>query len=414
MDILSEWGFQSLVKRIQDGVFVIKDSKIVYANSILSLLLGYPNEEIIGKDFSVFIADEDREMVQENYRKRLNGLTIPSEYTFKIMRKDGILKTVSLQVGIVEGTNDTVGTIKDITHMEETINEIERLKNNLEQIIRKLPDIYYRTDMNGILLRLSPSVTGILGYDTSEVLGTPITDYYVNSDERAEIIKNIFEARGETVRVEAPLLHKDGHEVWFSTNAYLLMDELGNPVGIEGLARDDTRRKKLEEELRLLSITDPLTGLFNRRHIFERAEEEFERAKRYSRIFSIMTLDLDHFKNINDTCGHIEGDRALKEFSKICRESMRGNDLPGRIGGEEFMIVLPETGEKDARQVAERIRKSSEEYAFVCKEQRIPVLVSIGISTWKENMQNFEEMRFQSDRALYTAKNNGRNQIVIL
>ncbi len=256
MDLQSNWDFQAIVKQVQDGVFIVEDGVIIYANENLSKILGYPENEIIGYPFTKFVAESDKELLKTNHEKRFRGEDVLSEYHFRILKKDNTEKTVSLQVGFYSGKKNVIGTLKDISRIEETIHEIEQLKGTLEQIIRKLPDIYYRTDMQGRIVRLSPSVTDILGYQLEDGLGEPITKFYENAQDRSEIIHSILAAKGDVVRVEAPLLHKDGHKVWFTTNAYLVMDDDGNPVGIEGLARDDTARKKLED--RLQTQTDEL------------------------------------------------------------------------------------------------------------------------------------------------------------
>ena len=295
MDIQLDWGFQSLVDQLQDGVFLIEDGRLNYVNDILCEMLGYPREELIGSHFPEFIAEADRDRVIETHRRRLDGENVPSSYRFRILRKDGVETNVSLQVGFTPGGRTVVGTVKDLSQLEETLSEMERLKTALEQIVLKLPDIYYRTDMQGKLVRLSPSVQDILGYPPSEVLGRPITDFYVNGQERIQIVKKILEAKGDVVRVEAPLLHRDGREVWFCTNAYLVLDENNQPIGIEGLARDDTHRKQLEDRLqkrtleleksrndilRLTDFTREINESTDMEHIVDRilkfATEEFQ------------------------------------------------------------------------------------------------------------------------------------------
>lgn len=249
MDFLINKGFQSIVRQIQDGLFLIQNERIIYANAVLCNILNYSESEILGKKFDSFVSESDRHMVRSNHERRIRGEKIAGDYEFRILRKDGSERKVSLHVGFTPDNKTIIGTIKDLSQIDETVKQMEFLKQNLEQIIRKLPDIYYRTDMQGILVRLSPSVKDILGYEIEEALGNPITNYYVNSGDRTAIVQKIFEAKGDVVRVEAPLVHKNGKLVWFSTNAYLVYDNNGAPLGIEGLARDDTVRKNLETVL---------------------------------------------------------------------------------------------------------------------------------------------------------------------
>ena len=158
------------------------------------------------------------------------------------------------------------------------------------------------------------------------------------------------------------------------------------------------KNKKLEEYNKS-SITDPLTGLYNRREFDNRIKVETERAERYSRSLSIMSMDLDHFKQWNDTYGHLEGDRLLKEFSDIIRKSIRNTDIPFRVGGDEFMILLPETDIVQARNTAHRISKLVKSSNF---DEKVKVAASIGLAEYKlEPIQDFQK---RVDKALYKAK----------
>jgi diguanylate cyclase (GGDEF)-like protein len=158
------------------------------------------------------------------------------------------------------------------------------------------------------------------------------------------------------------------------------------------------KNKKLEE-FNKSSITDPLTGLYNRREFDNRIKVETERAERYSRSLSIMSMDLDNFKQWNDTYGHLEGDRLLKEFSNIIRKSIRSTDIPFRVGGDEFMILLPETGIVQARNTAHRISKLVKSSNF---DEKVKVAASIGLAEYKlEPIQDFQK---RVDKALYKAK----------
>lgn len=407
-------NFQVLLDRMQEGVLILENGRIVYANEPFARITGHSPEALLGQELVSIVHPDDVPLVRERHENRLVGVSEPEFSIIRTISAKGDVKSLSLHMAFLEGSHRLIVTAKDLSRNQEAEQEAESLKRELEHIIRKLPDIYYRTDMQGRLVRLSPSITGILGYEIHEVIGTPITDYYVNSKDREKIVKAVMDGRGEVIHVEAPLLHKNGDPVWFSTNAYLVMDPNGNPVGIEGLARDDSARKALENKLIEFSTIDPLTGLNNRRYLFERAEQEYKRSSRYGSPLSIMIMDLDHFKVINDTCGHHEGDRALQVFTSICKEMTRTTDLLGRIGGEEFMMILPETELDKAMQVAERIRLACENTVFSCDSGSLPIHVSIGIASRKNETLSLEEMRIQADRALYRAKEQGRNQVAVL
>jgi len=172
-------------------------------------------------------------------------------------------------------------------------------------------------------------------------------------------------------------------------------------------------RARLFQEVQSLALTDPLTDLQNRRSIFELGRIEFSRAERMDRLFSCMMLDLDHFKQVNDDHGHQIGDQVLHEFAMRCQNSVREIDLVGRYGGEELIILLPETDRDTAVQVAERLRACIAEKPFHIQDINIDLTVSIGVATKDENTNHLEALIARADQALYIAKHKGRNRVAI-
>lgn len=181
-------------------------------------------------------------------------------------------------------------------------------------------------------------------------------------------------------------------------------------------ALDLQRIYVLEQE----NITDPLTGLFNRRYLDRRIVEEFQRAMRFEQPFSVFLLDIDHFKIVNDTYGHQIGDMVLKKLSHLITESVREVDVAIRYGGEEIMVILPNTRIENAFELAERLRRQIEETIMVAADPRkgqpvIYLTVSIGVSEYlfSDGWDNAQKVLQRADIALYQAKGQGRNRVVI-
>ena len=172
-------------------------------------------------------------------------------------------------------------------------------------------------------------------------------------------------------------------------------------------------RARLFQEVQSLALTDHLTGLQNRRSLFELGRVEFARAHRMNRPFCCMMLDLDHFKQINDKYGHPVGDQVLKEFARRCKSSVREIDLVGRYGGEELVILLPETDRKTSVLVAERLRASIAATPITVADLEIPVTVSIGVATKDEHTTHLEALMARADQAMYIAKHKGRNRVAM-
>lgn len=169
-----------------------------------------------------------------------------------------------------------------------------------------------------------------------------------------------------------------------------------------------------EEQYHHQSITDALTGISNRRHILEQGTKAFFCAQRYNLPLSLLMIDIDHFKVINDTYGHSIGDRAICKLTNICRRLVREMDLTGRVGGEEFVIVLPDTLLDGAINLAERLRQTIEDEQIQAEDHSyFTMTISIGVATYNDNLNNFENMLSQADTALYKAKQMGRNRVVV-
>ncbi len=171
------------------------------------------------------------------------------------------------------------------------------------------------------------------------------------------------------------------------------------------------RQRKLTRVLELQAHTDALTGLANRRRFIEIAEAELVRSRRYDAPLSLLMLDIDHFKEVNDAHGHRAGDRVLQQLARTCLEVLRNVDVVGRVGGEEFAILLPETAMPGAVDVAERLREAVE-MAKVAREEGVPlrITVSIGVATLA-GLENLDTLMSQADYALYDAKHRGRNRV---
>jgi diguanylate cyclase (GGDEF)-like protein len=171
---------------------------------------------------------------------------------------------------------------------------------------------------------------------------------------------------------------------------------------------------RLYEDARNLADRDPLTGFYNHRFLHERLGEEVVRAQRARRPLSVLMLDLDDFKLVNDTFGHLFGDRVLTWTAELIRSTLRGSDIPARYGGDEFAIILPETDHEEARRAAERILEAFRERAFV-GEQRgpVPISASIGVASYPQHGRTPTELIAAADRALYTVKRDGGHDAAV-
>lgn len=193
-----------------------------------------------------------------------------------------------------------------------------------------------------------------------------------------------------------------------------VMDEKGALIGEILDVVDMTPEKDFREQLRMLSITDPLTGLHNRRYITQRVTEEFHESKRYGRDLSLMIIDIDDFKKINDTYGHPAGDEVLRQLATVLERERRKSDVVGRYGGEEFVVIMPHTKKQEAAVMAERLRKKIKTHEFSAGPEKSSLTISIGVSSLTENIYDVDDLLKIADKALYQAKGEGKNKVVVL
>jgi diguanylate cyclase (GGDEF)-like protein len=202
---------------------------------------------------------------------------------------------------------------------------------------------------------------------------------------------------------------------------YFLLTENQRLVGEltrlnEGLERTVDERtselKEANERLSKLAMTDPLTKVLNRRAFFARFTEEVERSRRYSRSLVVVMLDVDRFKEFNDMEGHLRGDEALKRIAATLQNSLRKTDILGRYGGEEFILLMPETSLPNAIETCERLRQGIEDLEFQGKDEPAYLTISIGVAAYPDQGNSVESLTEAADQALYQAKNEGRNRVV--
>lgn len=179
------------------------------------------------------------------------------------------------------------------------------------------------------------------------------------------------------------------------------------------LEEEVAQRRKLEEELRRLATVDQLTAVFTRRHFFELARREIDRRARSGQPIGVLVVDIDHFKAINDGRGHAGGDAALAHFGALLRDSVRQVDIVGRIGGEEFAVILPGAGPERAAAIAERLRQVVETTPVPLDGEPLRLTVSIGVTSFADGDDVIEKALARADEALYRAKREGRNRVVV-
>jgi len=413
-ETLSKELLIALIDHLQDAVFAIRDGRFIFINRQLAAIFGYPEEELLKRPITDFIYEEDREMVLERYRARQRGENVASVYDFRINNGAGQVHNVRMRAGILHANQQviSVGSLQDITDQIHTMSALAESRADIQSILNNMPDVFYRTDMNGVITLISPSCEEALGYSAEEMQGQPMARFYCNPEDRERVLSELRENQGKAHQVEACMRHRDGSQRWISTNAYIRYGADHQPIGVEGIARDITGKKEREERLAELGRIDDLTGLLNRRSFLESAENQLQIAHRYGRELSVIMIDLDWFKSINDRFGHEAGDQALVFFAEACREVFRKTDILGRMGGEEFAILVPETDQAPAREMVNRLQRRLKEQPFRYHEHEVPFTLSAGLASLENKKQTLGDLLNRADKLLYEAKRQGRDRIV--
>lgn len=263
---------------------------------------------------------------------------------------------------------------------------------------------------DGRIRFLNPAAGRQFELDPSRAGDHNAIEFYADPSVRREFVDRLH-ANGRVQRFETRMRSARGTVFWAELTATQLTYE-GEACAFVAIT-DISARKDVERSLRHLAETDPLTGLWNRRKFFELLDIEQARVHRYERPGTVLSLDIDHFKAVNDRHGHAVGDAMLVHFARLIRQQLRQVDIVGRVGGEEFAVILPETDRHAAWQVAEKLRAIVEATPLVLESgQKIPVTVSLGLAVL-EGGSNTDTVMLAADQALYRAKSLGRNAIAV-
>ncbi len=316
---------------------------------------------------------------------------------------------------------------KSFTKVETLSSELEETNMNLQlsehkyrHIFEDSKDIIFISDKHGHIEDVNPASKDVLGYNKKELQNMNVLDVILKPEIRT-LFKEAIMINGFVKNYNVELLRKDGKIINTLLTVSPHKNENGMDSELQGSIRDISATIEAEKErLRALkfeqiSITDPLTKLNNRLIFYKIAEKEIGRSKRNGSKLSLIMFDVDLFKNVNDTYGHIIGDDVLVNLARVCEKNIRTMDLLARYGGEEFVILMPDADEKSVMQTAERLRKIVADTIMAkCDNIDISITISLGVVNFRrESCDNINELVNQADKALYLSKEQGRNRVTL-
>jgi diguanylate cyclase (GGDEF)-like protein/PAS domain S-box-containing protein len=306
---------------------------------------------------------------------------------------------------------DSQGEFGGIVGIIHDVSDGQPNEARLQTILEQSPigvSVSRRDD--GVVVFVNTRFAELIGMARERIVGSKARDFYLNEQQRAKVVERLKTA-GSVVNMEVQFKKADGSSFWtlFTVNQAVIH---GMPVNLAWIY-DYTERRNMEESLRDMASKDPLTGILNRRSFMDLARQQVARAHRFDEPLSVLVLDIDHFKNINDTYGHSTGDEALRMVAGACCGILREYDLLGRLGGEEFVVMLPGVTADEARVVAERLRRSLSRMAIPCSTGRFHLTASIGIAAIDGPADTVEKTIHRADLGLYRAKRQGRNRVIV-
>jgi diguanylate cyclase (GGDEF)-like protein/PAS domain S-box-containing protein len=462
----SEARFYSAFEDAAIGMALVAlDGRWLKVNRALCELTGYAESELLSKTFQDLTHPDDLETDLAYVRQMLAGEISTYQLEKRYFHKLGQVLWVLLSVSLVQDDQGQplyfISQIQDITQRkraEEDLREsgeryrelfaaahrqaqelalLDRVRTALARelelpailrtVVEAIAETFGYTQVSLYLLQSDrlvlqhqvgyhrviaeiPLTQGICGRVVQD--GQPVLLEEVSSDPAflgaiagitSEVCVPLFD-QGRAVGV---LNVESIHGVRLTEADLRLMTSLGEHVSVAiGQAR-------LYAEVQRLAITDDLTGLFNRRHLFELGEAEFNRARRLGHPLSAIMLDIDHFKQVNDRWGHAIGDQVLRALAERCRKNFRQFDIVGRYGGEEFAILLPQTDLESAVEIAERLRRGTEEAPVRTARENIRITISLGVAVATGDTLDFVALLDDADQAMYAAKQAGRNRVAV-
>ena len=310
-----------------------------------------------------------------------------------------------------------VGIAVDVTERKEAAEALFREKERAQVTLASIGDGVIRADADGGIDYLNPVAERLTGWTSEQALGQPVTEVFRIVDEvsRKPLTDPVKRCLEERRVVESPghalLLSADGKEYSVRDSAAPINDRKGEILGVVLVFKDVTQLRGMEREMIYLASHDALTGLINRREFEIRLKRAIRSARVDGRHHGLLYLDLDEFKVVNDTCGHLIGDELLKQITALLRSRVRRSDILARLGGDEFGVLLEDCPLDQARQIAEEMRRTVREFRFSWKEQIFEVGVSIGLVPINANSGDLNQIMGAADAALYVAKDSGRNRV---
>jgi len=407
--------FQRLVETVHDAVLVHR-KQILFANSRFLTLLGLSAAEVVGRPLSDFVGPEYVDLVDNNLRRRLLGEPAAERYEVELSGAHGEVTRVELSSTVIESSGEAALLLTALEMMPEaaTVSVLPVEKPRAVATLEAMGESVITVDAEGRIDYINTAAEALLGQSFDQVVGKTFPDVasLVDESDRRSLGDPVRMALTSGGRVSmgrrAVLVPANGvgdRSVELSVTP--LKSDGKDTVGLVLVLHDTSELRGLARQMTYQASHDALTGLVNRREFERRLQEAMDSAQTGDAAHALCYLDLDRFKVVNDTCGHTAGDNMLREVASIIKEAVRDSDTVGRIGGDEFALLLVGCPLEKARQIADDVVHSVSDYRFVWKDKIFNIGVSVGLVEIGRGGGALEDLMSSADSACYVAKKQG-------
>ena len=416
---LYESRYRALFERITSGVVLcrVRDGAVLVGdvNAAVERMEKVVREEIVGRPLTQALPQAAQSGLEDTVLRISQGGR-PEEFSM-IFHDDADLTAWREARAFRLESGEIAVVYDDVTEKRLADLAIRESEARFRAQAESAHDAIVVLDSKGAIQFWNPAAERMFGWAAEEVQGRDLHELVATEGDRDKAARGMpaFAMSGQGPVVgsaqEMTARRRDGSE--FPVERSVSSYRLGGQWYAVGSVRDITERKVAEDRLREMATMDGLTGIMNRRYFMERAAAEIHRAERYGGPLAAIMFDADHFKRVNDTYGHDAGDDVLRFLTEAAGHGLRDADLLGRLGGEEFAVVLPQTPLAGAAEVAERLRERIADKPIATRQGPVPLTISLGVALWDESVKDVDALIKRADLALYRAKEGGRDKVVL-
>ena len=414
---MMEEKYRSILENIQEGYFEVDlAGNFTFLNDSVCRVLGYSREELIGMNNRHYTTDKEtaQKVFQAFYQVYTTGAPL-KEFGWDITRKDGNKRYVEGSISLLKDSSGKAigfrGVSHDVTERKHAEKALRQSEEKYRNILENIQEAYFEVDLSGNFTFFNDSLCRVTGCLREELIGANYKQFSdeENSKNVFQVFNNVYKTRRPKERFDWLIIRKDGTKRYIEASVSLQKDSSNKPNGFKGVIRDITERKLIEQELNHMATHDVLTGLPNRLMFSQLLNHAILSAQRNRKQLAVLFIDLDRFKTINDSLGHEAGDVMLQEIAGRFRHLLRAADIVGRLGGDEFIIMIEDVNElNQVATLAQKILTTTIKPVDIMGEE-CRVTASIGISIYPSDGQDEQSLMKNADIAMYFAKEEGKN-----